>query len=102
MASDQSYGSTKAYGKQQSLLSAPPTSKRTVKSPIVVETSSAGIVNDTYQCSKIVIYIFIIFGVLSLIATLIGGFTDIDPTEFFLLIIGGTIIMSLVGAYGMF
>lgn len=99
---NQGYGSTKASGKQQSLLSAPPTSKRTVKTPTVVETSSASIAGDTYHLSKIIIYVFIIFGVLSLIATFIGAFTDIDPIAFFLLILGGTIVMAAAGAYGMF
>lgn len=96
------YGSTKSYGKQQSLLSPPPTSVTKVKTPEVVETSSAGIVNDTYRGSQIVIYVFGAFFIAAMAATLLGALGAVDRWILFFCIITGTIVLSLVGAYGMY
>lgn len=99
------YGSTsatKGYGKQESLLSGPPKSVESVKTPKVVEQSSVSIVNQTYHLSKLVIYIYIIVGFVTIGLTIWGAFDEGSARWLlFFVIFLVTILLSLAGAFGM-
>eukprot|EP01083_Nonionella_stella_P284387 968136_1 len=96
------YGSTEAkHDRQQSLLSAPPQSKKAVQTPKVIEQSSVPIVNKIHHCSKIIIYIFIAFGLASVVITVLE-IVQFNITLLFVVLLGGTIILSLGGAFGIY
>ena len=88
------------YGQPQSLLSAPPQSGVRVSTPSVVKSSSVQIVNNIHQCSKIVIYIYLLFGLLALIMLIMEFAMDTNVDMFYFVIIG-SIILSLSGAWGL-
>ena len=103
------YGSTSPikvpqpkYGKQQSLLSAPPQSKQSVAitTPAAVASSSAPVVNTIHHLSKLIIYCYMIFGVASVVMTLLE-FASFNKVALFAMIILGTILLSFAGALGL-
>ena len=90
------------YGKQQSLLSAPPQSKGSIaiKTPAAVQASSAPVVNTIAHLSKLIIYCYSVFGVASLVMTLLQ-FANFNKVALFAMIILGTILLSFAGSLGL-
>lgn len=91
------------YGKQESLLSRPPQSKGSiaVKVPDAVQSSSAPIVNTISHFSKLIIYCYIIFGVASVIMTILE-LVSFNKVALFAIMIFGTILLSFGGALGVY
>ena len=99
---DTTYGAAKStgrgYGKQQSLLSAPPSSNK-IKAPKVVEYSSVSS-NAIHKFSKIVIWLFVAFGFISLILIILWVASDFNGALLMAAMLAVTIVLSLFGAWG--
>mmetsp|Transcript_19325 Transcript_19325/g.30649 ORF Transcript_19325/g.30649 Transcript_19325/m.30649 type:complete len:291 (-) Transcript_19325:96-968(-) len=96
------YGALDDQPKPQSLLSGPPQTSQRVTTPKVVESSSVSIVKETYDMSKLVIYIYIVFGVVALGVTIAELAAAWNPQALFLIICLLTIGLALAGAYGVY